>query len=127
MGMQVNTNEMQMDYEWDTNKIPQILCFSFDNIFSFEKRKIQMNSNEIPQIPFSILILFSVIAIDRNTIWKDEISLWEDARKKSPSLVRPYNNLGEAYDKLGNYDQAIKEFKQALKINPNYFFGLNNL
>ena len=75
----------------------------------------------------SILILFSLIAIDRNTIWKDEISLWKDAKQKSPDLVRPFNNLGEAYDKLGNYDKAIKEFKQALKINPNYFFGLNNL
>ena len=74
-----------------------------------------------------ILILFSLLSIDRNTIWKDEISLWKDAKKKSPGLVRPFNNLGEAYDKLGNYDQAIKEFKQALKINPNYFFGLNNL
>jgi len=101
------------------------------SIFSWVKGICQnLNSKKVYYFysgVVSILILFSVIAIDRNTIWKDEISLWEDAKRKSPGLVRPYNNLGEAYDKLGNYDQAIKEFKQALKINPNYFFGLNNL
>jgi protein O-mannosyl-transferase len=74
-----------------------------------------------------VIILFSMIVIDRNKIWKDELTLWADARTKSPNLVRPYNNLGEAHDKLGNFDQAITEFKEALKINPNYFFGLNNL
>ncbi|MBC8283407.1 MAG: tetratricopeptide repeat protein [Nitrospinae bacterium] len=74
-----------------------------------------------------ILILFSLITIDRNKIWKDEFTLWADAKHKSPGLIRPYNNLGQAHDKLGNYDQAIEEFQQALKINPNYFFGLNNL
>ena len=74
-----------------------------------------------------VLVLFSMIVMDRNKIWKDELTLWADARQKSPNLVRPFNNLGEAHDKLGNYNQAIKEFKGALKINPNYFFGLNNL
>jgi tetratricopeptide (TPR) repeat protein len=76
---------------------------------------------------FLILVLFSLIIVDRNKVWKDELTLWADARQKSPGLVRPYNNLGEAHDKLGNVDKAIGEFKGALKINPNYFFGLNNL
>jgi len=74
-----------------------------------------------------VLILFSLIAIDRNKIWKNEFTLWADAKHKSPNLTRPYNNLGQAYDKIGNYDQAITEFQQALQLNPNYFFGLNNL
>jgi protein O-mannosyl-transferase len=74
-----------------------------------------------------ILVLFSLITIERNKTWKDELTLWADAKQKSPGLVRPYNNLGEAHDKLGNFDKAIVEFKGALNINPNYFFGLNNL
>ncbi|MBT3509616.1 MAG: tetratricopeptide repeat protein [Nitrospina sp.] len=74
-----------------------------------------------------ILLCFSMGVMNRNGDWADEVTLWNDAKMKSPNLVRPYNNLGEAYDKLGKYDEAIIEFKGALKINPNYFFGLNNL
>ena len=102
-------------------------------IFSWAYRTVtSLNSNDLPISLVQtgmllILVLFSMIIIDRNKVWKDELTLWADARQKSPGLVRPYNNLGEAHDKLGNYDQAIGEFKEALKINPKYFFGLNNL
>lgn len=103
------------------------------SIFSWAYRTVanhKSNNLSLPSVQigiFLVLILFSLIAVDRNKVWKDELTLWEDARQKSPGLVRPYNNLGEAHDKLGNLDQAIEEFKGALKINPNYFFGLNNL
>ena len=73
------------------------------------------------------LLCFASGVIIRNGDWKNEVTLWSDAKKKSPNLVRPYNNIGEAYDKLGKYEEAILEFKDALKLNPNYFFGLNNL
>ena len=102
-------------------------------ILSWAYRTVtSLNSNDLPISLVQtgmllILVLFSMIIIDRNKVWKDELTLWADARQKSPGLVRPYNNLGEAHDKLGNYDQAIGEFKEALKINPKYFFGLNNL
>jgi protein O-mannosyl-transferase len=74
-----------------------------------------------------ILVFFSLGAMVRNADWKDEVTLWSDAKKKSPNQVRTYNNIGEAYDQLGKYDEAIIEFEGALKIDPNYFFGLNNL
>ena len=74
-----------------------------------------------------IMIFFSIGVMIRNGTWKDEVTLWSDAKMKSPNLIRPYNNVGEAYDKLGKYDEAIIEFESALKIDPNYFFGLNNL
>ena len=81
----------------------------------------------VESIMLLIVVLFSLIGMNRNKVWKDEFTLWADAKFKSPNLIRPYNNLGQAHDKVGNYDEAIIEFQQALKINPNYFFALNNL
>jgi tetratricopeptide (TPR) repeat protein len=74
-----------------------------------------------------LLVFYSAMVVKRNTVWKDEISLWSDAKKKSPNLVRPHNNLGEAYDKRGEYEKAIAEFEAALELNSKYFFALNNL
>ena len=62
-----------------------------------------------------ILVLFSMIAIDRNKVWKDEFTLWADAKRKSPALIRPYNNLGQAHDKVGNYDVAYSCFEKSQK------------
>ncbi len=75
----------------------------------------------------SVFILFAAAAMDRNRVWKDEVTLWADAKKKSPYLIRPYNNLGEAYDKRKEYAKAIPEFEAAVRLNPNYFFALSNL
>ena len=75
----------------------------------------------------AIVIFFTAGVINRNADWKDEVTLWSDAKKKSPYLTRPHNNVGEAYDRRGQYDKAIPEFEAALRLNPRYFFALNNL
>lgn len=76
---------------------------------------------------FLTVIFYSIGLATRNRVWKNEVTLWSDAEKKAPKIVRPYNNVGEAYDKLREYDKAIQEFQKALSLNPNYVYALNNL
>jgi tetratricopeptide (TPR) repeat protein len=40
--------------------------------------------------------------------------------------ARFYNNRGAAYGDKGQYDQAIKDFDQAIEINPRYIKAYNN-
>jgi len=49
----------------------------------------------------------------------------EDAESENLALI--YNGLGFAYFAQEQYDLAIRNYKEALKLNPEYVTGLNNL
>lgn len=62
-----------------------------------------------------------VMTVKRNLTWKSEPTLWEDARNKSPHLVRPLINLGRAYSLNGQTDRAISYYEASLKQAPGVF------
>jgi tetratricopeptide (TPR) repeat protein len=73
------------------------------------------------------LVILPVATYERNAVWKDEITLWEDAAKNSPALVRPHQNLGIYYSMRGRLENARNELVTALKLDPNNFELHNNL
>ena len=40
--------------------------------------------------------------------------------KINPKDAKAYYNMGVAYEKLKDYENAINSYKKAIKINPNY-------
>ncbi|KAF0146227.1 MAG: hypothetical protein FD156_254 [Nitrospirae bacterium] len=73
------------------------------------------------------VIVLSIAAYQRNIVWQDEMSLWEDVVRKSPQKARGHNNLGIAYKDKGLTDKAIEHYQIALRINPDYVEAYNNL
>jgi len=55
----------------------------------------------------------------------------EDLYKKSISIDKknpePYSNLGILYNSINKNEESIKFHKQAIKINPKFFFAYHNL
>ncbi len=71
----------------------------------------------------ALCILMAVGAFwtyQRNRVWSDAITLWQDCVTKSPGKERPYNNLGVALAQAGQTQAAIENYRAAIKINPNY-------
>lgn len=66
-----------------------------------------------------IAIAYSIMTYERNKVWKDEFTLWNDAVKKSPRKARPHINRGMAYGIKEEYDRAIADFDKAIEIKPN--------
>ncbi|MGD2185968.1 MAG: tetratricopeptide repeat protein, partial [Desulfobacterales bacterium] len=64
---------------------------------------------------------------ERNHVWRDPLTIWNDCVKKSPQKARPYNNLGVALTDQGYYDEAIEKYQKALQIKPDYANALANL
>ncbi|MBI4837754.1 MAG: tetratricopeptide repeat protein, partial [Nitrospirae bacterium] len=67
-----------------------------------------------------VVIIFSIVTYQRNIIWKDEISLWNDVIKKFPINARGHDTLGLVYFKKGELDKAMQEYKIAAKLKPDY-------
>jgi tetratricopeptide (TPR) repeat protein len=68
-----------------------------------------------------ILIFYSYATIERNTIFKDDLTLWSDAVKKSPNKIRPKINLIASYHRYGLYHQAIATSLELLKREPHNY------
>jgi len=63
-----------------------------------------------------ILIVFSVMTVQRNTVWQDEVLIWEDLYRKVPNeSPLGHFNLGREYHIRGELDRAEKEYRLALK------------
>jgi tetratricopeptide (TPR) repeat protein len=73
-----------------------------------------------------IAVLCAVVAVEsfwtyqRNRVWADAVTLWQDCVAKSPGKARPYNNLGVALAQAGQLEAAIENYYHALRINPDY-------
>jgi tetratricopeptide (TPR) repeat protein len=74
-----------------------------------------------------IICLFSYLTYQRNAVWKNDITLWSDAVKKSPNKLRPHQNLCVGYYAEQKYSEAIAECKAALQIDSSDMVSYNNL
>ncbi len=73
-----------------------------------------------------LVISYSILAYQRNGIFKDEFTLWNDVIRKSPLKARPYNNRGFDYFKKNDLERAIDDFNKAIEIDPKYAEAYNN-
>jgi tetratricopeptide (TPR) repeat protein len=67
-----------------------------------------------------IVLVLSILTFQRNLVWKDEVSLWQDVTKKSPRRANAHYNLGQAHAGNRQYDEAFSCFNQAILLKRNY-------
>ncbi|MBI4937893.1 MAG: hypothetical protein HY846_06700 [Nitrosomonadales bacterium] len=75
----------------------------------------------------ALALAFAGLTAMRNQAYQDEVALWEDTVVKSPGKARVHNNLGYAYMQAGRRNEAEREFRVALGIDPEYYKARNNL
>lgn len=87
-------------------------------------------TNSICKIAFfgtliTVFGLLSLATMKQITVWHDSITLWTHQINIFP-VARAYNNRGNAYYALGNYQMAIKDISKAIKLNPMVAEAYNN-
>jgi protein O-mannosyl-transferase len=62
----------------------------------------------------------TVLTYERNKIWKNEYTLWDDCLKKSPDKARVNTERGISSMEAGRYQQAIEDLNKGIRLNPYY-------
>jgi tetratricopeptide (TPR) repeat protein len=106
--------------------IPSIGIFfiaaeGFDWLYRSKLEPIKIVKPILAILLIGIVGTFSFLTWERCQVWRDNISLWSNVLKNYPSLQIAYNNRGTEYLRRGDYDKAIFDYDQALRINPNFF------
>lgn len=53
-------------------------------------------------------------------VWKNSLSLWNQAIERSPRIIEtPFKNRGAAYFESGDFQRAIEDFTTAIGLNPS--------
>ena len=56
----------------------------------------------------------------RNTVYQDTRTLFQDTVKKTPDNVWRRFNAGEALERWGHFDEAIREYREAVRMFPGF-------
>lgn len=76
--------------------------------------------------PLAVVVLFGGLTVERNYVWNDAVSLWQDAVLKSPMKARTHFNLGASYHRAGRAADAIREYQLTLDIKPDVYAAYSN-
>lgn len=78
-------------------------------------------------VAVSMIIVFGVLTMMRNSLWCSPVLLLEDTVKKSPRKARPHHMLGDVYMRGGQIEKAVEQFQIAIHLDSNYGDSYNNL
>jgi tetratricopeptide (TPR) repeat protein len=78
-----------------------------------------------PRIRYAMTGLFilglSILSFSRIMVWKESLTLWNDVISKYDYAKVAFCDRGLAYSSLGQWDKAIADYNQAIRIDPENF------
>jgi tetratricopeptide (TPR) repeat protein len=80
-----------------------------------------LRHRNVPIFSVAVIIVLALTVVARNQVgyWKNELTLWSHAVEEGEnSNAVAHTELGSALLDLGNFDSAIQQYREALRINP---------
>ncbi len=74
-----------------------------------------------------VVIVNGFWTFQRNAVWSDPLTLWQDSARKSPHQARPASGVGVAYKARHQPGQSLKWFQKAVQLDPDYVEGYSNI
>src|SRR6185312_14879047 len=76
--------------------------------------------SRIPRM-FSVALLAALVLLTwrQAHIYKDQKTLWQDTIAKTPGSWMAHNNLGIIFKDEGEYDRAIFQYQETIRLKPD--------
>ena len=75
----------------------------------------------------SVVLLLTFLTTQRNQDYNSTLTIWRDTVEKDPNNSRAHFSLGSVLFQEGKVPEAIGQYEQALRIQPDYVMAHNNL
>lgn len=75
----------------------------------------------------AVITAYTVGTVQRNFVWKEPYTIWQDTLSKDPDHVIALNSFGTETARKGNLDDAIEYYKRALELDPENTKVHNNI
>lgn len=85
--------------------------------------------DRVPTMTYAVILVFFLLTVQRNRIWRDPMTFWESAVQSSPQKARPHHNLANQIQQRGPHwwPDAIKEYVAAIAMKPNLYAAYMNV
>lgn len=110
-----------------------ILAVMVDSLYRFLSRRYseRLGRRIVIVSTIGVLVLYSLFTVQRNWVFREDITLWEDAVRKSPDKARVHLALGMTLHKLNRLEEARDVLKAALGKYPKnsllVYYGLGQV
>jgi len=74
-----------------------------------------------------LLLFYSIFTVIKNTTWKNNIALWQELAERYPKNSSAHRNLGCFFMENNMPEEAIDEYKIALRLDPYDAANYNGL
>lgn len=74
-----------------------------------------------------IVVSSGILTYQRNQVYRETLTLWEDTVRKAPQNARAYLNCGVALEQAGKPYDAIRRFQEAIRLRPDYAEAYSNM
>jgi tetratricopeptide (TPR) repeat protein len=105
-----------------------LLAIGADRSLAFaERKKLARLRSGILGLVAVLIMGAGIRSINRNDDWHDAYTLWSSAVREGFNTYRAHNNLGVALTNRGMLDEAVKQYHEAIRVNPNHAMTRFNL
>jgi hypothetical protein len=78
-------------------------------------------------ILWAVCGLLALLAHQQDSVWSNELTLWQDATQKGPLVPEAHFNLGHAHHMAGDLPGAMVAYERAVHLSPRYTRAQINL